>query len=101
MSKSAYTVEDFVLDSDFRNWVLSPDETVKAYWEEYLRKNPSKYRDIEIARKLILHTARISHPVKDGRIESTWQNIEKAVQEMDEDILERRVIPLNSFSTLK
>jgi ferric-dicitrate binding protein FerR (iron transport regulator) len=101
MSKLEYTVEDFVLDSEFRKWVLSPDGTTKAYWEEYLKKNPSKYRDIKLARNLLLNIARKSHQVNDARIETTWQNIEETVQQMEKGTLERRVIPLNSLSTLK
>ncbi|MEX2592877.1 MAG: FecR domain-containing protein, partial [Anditalea sp.] len=101
MGKLGYTIEDFVLDPDFRKWVLSPDASTKSYWEAYLKKNPSKYRDIKLARKLLLNMARTSYPVNKARIESTWDDIEKTVLKVDEDIRERRVIPLNALSTIK
>lgn len=101
MSKLNYTAEDFVLDPDFRKWILSSDETTKAFWDDYLKKNPSKYRDIKLARKLLLNIAKNSPLVSDVRIESTWNNIEKTVRKIDKDAFERRVIPLNSLSTIR
>lgn len=99
MSKLDYTVEDFVLDPDFRKWVLSPDETTKTYWDDYLKKHPSKYRDIELARKLLLNMVRKSYPVSDARIEVMWQNIDNGTKKTDS--LDRKVVPLNSLSSLK
>lgn len=99
MSRLEYTVEDFVLDPDFRKWVLSPDAHANTYWEEYLKKNPSKYRDIKLARTLVLNTGRPTYPVSEDRIESMWKNIDKATREMD--TVDRKVIPLNSYSTLQ
>jgi hypothetical protein len=66
-----------------------------------LKKNPSKLGDIKLARKLLLNMARKSHPVNEASIESTWNKIEKTVQEMDRDTLERKVIPLNALGTIK
>src|SRR5690554_1628265 len=101
MSKLEYTVEDFVLDPDFRRWVLSPDKATKTYWEAYLGKNPSKYQDIDQARKLVLNMARKSHTVSENRIEAAWKNIDKATGDMEAEIFGPEIIPLNSLSTLK
>ena len=101
MSKLEYTVEDFVLDPDFRKWVLSPDAEANTYWEEYLKKNPSKYRDVKLARTLVLNVVRPTSRVNEDRIESTWKNIDQATKQIDRDILDRKVVPLNSYSTLQ
>ncbi len=101
MSKLEYTVEDFVLDPEFRKWILSSDGSVKFYWEEYLKKNPSKHTDIKLARKLLLNMSRNSAEVSESRLEAAWQKIDQAVQEIQLDSLEKKVIPLNSQSTLK
>lgn len=101
MSKVDYTVEDFVLDPEFRKWVLASDEAVKIYWEEYLKNNPSKYKEVNLATKLVLNMSRESHSVDAHRVESTWKNIEKAVEKIGGDDVDTRVIPLHSLGTLK
>ncbi len=101
MSKLEYTVEDFVLDPEFRKWVLSCDGSVKSYWEEYLKKNPYKLNDIKLARKILLNMARNSAEVSESRLEAAWQNIDQAVQEIQLDSLEKKTIPFDSQSTIK
>src|SRR5690606_3424754 len=86
---------------EFRKWILSPDETDKLYWEGYLRKNPSKYQEIALARKVLLNLTRNTPEVSEARIGAAWENIAKAVDKMDQDSLERKVLPLNALSTIK
>jgi len=100
MSKLKFATEDFVLDPEFRKWVLSPNEGDKIFWEDYLRKNPSKYKDIELARKILLNLARRSTELSGARIEQAWENISQAIDQVDSDIVERKVVPLNSLSTM-
>lgn len=101
MSKLEYTAEDFVLDPEFKQWVLYPTEADKVFWEDYLRKNPSKHGDIVLARRILLNLARKSLKASDTRLESTWANIAKAVDQIDKQSLERKTIPLNALSTIK
>ncbi|WP_209330777.1 FecR family protein [Lunatimonas salinarum] len=101
MSKSEYTVEDFVLDPEFRAWVLVPDGVVKAYWEAFLRKHPEKRVEMEIARKTLLHLSRNSYDVSDKRIEDTWSSIRRVIDDPKEGRANRRVVPISPESTLK
>lgn len=101
MSKLEYTTEDFVLDPEFRQWVLSPTEADKVFWEDYLRKNPSKHGDIVLARKILLNLARRSPEVSEIRLGMAWENIAKAVDQIDKETLERKAVPLNALSTIK
>jgi transmembrane sensor len=49
-----YAVEDFMCDDHFIKWVYSPDPLSSAYWEEIIRKYPSKKGEIEHAKNLLL-----------------------------------------------
>lgn len=101
MSKSEYSVEDFVLDPEFKKWVLNPDAETKIYWEEYLKRNPSKNQDIVLARKILLNLSRNTAHVDENRIMATWSNIEKSLDEIKPDEFEGKIIPLDSQSSLK
>jgi transmembrane sensor len=101
MSKLEYTAEDFVLDPEFRQWVFSPTEADKVYWEDYVRKNPYKHGDIVLARRILLNLARKSPELSEARLELAWENITKAVDQIDKESLERKTVPLNALSTIK
>jgi len=101
MSKTEYTVEDFMLDPEFRSWVLSPDEETKAYWETFLEKNPEKYADMELARKTLLNLSRNVSEISENRIEDIWSTINKVINDPREEKAEKRIIAISSESTLR
>ncbi|SEJ60701.1 FecR protein [Cyclobacterium xiamenense] len=101
MCKRSYKTEDFVLDPEFQKWVVSPDTGTKSYWEAYLRENPEKHAEIVMARKLVLHLSRKVRMVDDSRIEKAWGNIDHALNEIQQGYSDKKVIPLDSSSTLR
>ncbi len=44
---------DFLTDEYFQDWVFSPNESSKHFWQEYLAANPAKTRSIEQAAKIL------------------------------------------------
>ncbi|HSI75423.1 MAG TPA: FecR domain-containing protein [Lunatimonas sp.] len=101
MSKTEYTVEDFMLDPEFRKWVLAPDEETKAYWEVFLEKHPEKYADMELARKALVNLSREVNEVSESRIEDIWSKINNVINDPTEKQTERRIVAISSESTLK
>ncbi|WP_163378968.1 FecR family protein [Cyclobacterium sp. SYSU L10401] len=101
MCKRDYTTEDFVLDPEFQKWVLSPDRATKTYWEGYTRENPRKQKEMMQARRLVLNMSRRAREVEEGRIEDTWNHIDQAVDKLQLEIQDKKVIPLDSSSTLR
>ncbi|MFC4871659.1 FecR family protein [Negadavirga shengliensis] len=99
MCERDYQFEDFVLDPDFQKWVLSPTAATKAYWEDYLEKNPGKYAEMALARKMVLNISRKSHPVGE-RLASNWQRIENTVSKMEMHHPEEKVVPMDALSSL-
>ncbi|WP_375582631.1 FecR family protein [Cyclobacterium xiamenense] len=101
MSKTDYTVEDFMLDPEFRKWVLAPDEETKVFWETFLKKHPEKYAELELARKALTNLSREITDISESRIEDIWSNIKAIVDNPTEKQPERRIIAISSDSTLK
>ncbi|KAA0989125.1 FecR family protein [Dyadobacter aurulentus] len=50
----SFSVEDFVWDDAFRNWVLRPTREDQTKWETWLRENPTKAETVFQARELVL-----------------------------------------------
>jgi transmembrane sensor len=72
-----YSVEDFLADEHFQQWVLFPDENKSRFWENWLQQHPEKQIVVENARKILKKMALQENPVIDNkRIEKLWQRIE-------------------------
>ncbi len=56
-----YTVEDFVWDVFFRQWVLSPTRETDIAWNEWAENNPEKSDAIQQARSIVL-SMRLNEP---------------------------------------
>src|SRR5688500_19505261 len=51
MDLEKYTVNDFVMDEHFRQWVLTGKD---KFWDNWLQKHPEKSVEIEEAKRIIL-----------------------------------------------
>jgi transmembrane sensor len=101
MGKLNYTVADFVLDPEFKKWVLSPDATTNLYWEEYVEKNPTKRKDLQEARLLVLSMARERYEISEEVLKNRWQKVSEAIDRTESDPVRRRTVPIHSIGTLK
>lgn len=74
-----YAVNDFVLDENFKQWVLAPTAENSAFWEAWLYDNPEKEPDVRQARKLILlmHFKK-DHPENED-FQQVWEGIQRQV----------------------
>jgi hypothetical protein len=61
-----FTVEDFVWDTFFRQWVLSPTRETEDLWEEWIENNPDSQEIIQQAKAIVLslrlHEPEITDP---------------------------------------
>jgi ferric-dicitrate binding protein FerR (iron transport regulator) len=48
-----YSVEDFIDDIDFRNWICSPTEILNSFWTEFQKQHSDKVLEINQARKIV------------------------------------------------
>ena len=50
-----YSIEDFVADDYFRQWVQHPDESNQKFWKDWIQQHPEKLDTINEARDLVKH----------------------------------------------
>lgn len=101
MDISKYTVEDFVLDREFRLWVLSPNQESNILWERLLNENSTHFNNVKIARDILLNLTIENQSITEGESRELWQNIDSEIEGPGFEEYEKEVVPLNSGSTLK
>lgn len=104
MELSNHTTEDFVLDPEFRQWVLSPNNSSNIRWERYLHENPGKRDAILLAKSIVLNLAHTCFD-KEGLSEADkvhlWNNIkEGAAQKAVMESTGAVVVPISSEAVL-
>ncbi|MBN7817452.1 FecR family protein [Algoriphagus pacificus] len=101
MSKSEYNTEDFVLDPEFRKWVLTNDPEAKRYWEEFLSTNKSKIQEVEKARKILIHLSQERFALPDSEIDLQWNMINDKIDHMEGLKRQTKVVSLDSWSAIQ
>lgn len=81
MNYLSFEPEDFALDAFFCRWVLEPDPETEAFWLDWLRNNPYKSKDIEMARQLVLLASSDDGVAPSSvAIDRMWEKIESGRQ---------------------
>lgn len=73
-----HNTEDFILDSDFMNWVLHPNLETDQFWSEFLKKNPEKKVQIKEAVNYIKALRVVEPSVSTSELQNIYQNIESS-----------------------
>ena len=103
MSKSEYSTEDFVLDPDFRKWVLENHPESKIYWEDFLNQYPEKVKEIFQAREILVHLSREKKELSQDQVEFLFANISReiALLQKAEVAESSKVVSLDSWATIQ
>jgi transmembrane sensor len=101
MSKAGYSVEDFILDPDFRNWILQNDRQTGVYWEDFLRRHPEKVSDIKQARQLLIHLSKKKTSLSCTSKEVLWMAISEQMERQGRSGTDGKVIPLDSWAAIE
>ncbi len=101
LEKSKYTVEDFVLDREFRKWVFSPDQNSNDYWGNFLKRNPEQIKSARIAKEILVNLNYFDNNLFEIESKELWNRIKKETDSWKDEELEKgRIIWLNSQSIL-
>ncbi|AHM60266.1 anti-FecI sigma factor, FecR [Flammeovirgaceae bacterium 311] len=91
-----YNVEDFLLDDQFREWVIRPDAAKHIELRNWITSNPSKSGIIEAARDIILSIEMGEAKKYEAKTEEMW---EKLSQQLDTE--EAKQLPVYRIETSK
>lgn len=72
---TTYTIDDFVLDDRFRQWVLKNTPADQAFWNEWLRVNPEKWDLVLAARQFVSLMQQAQEELSDEELASEVSRI--------------------------
>lgn len=101
MDISNWTVDDFVLNAEFRKWVLSPTSDLNVTWEKRINAYPEKLKEIKLAQSLLINFPTQNSKLTERDKQALWERIDHTTEGMAPVISRQKVIPLNSQSTIK
>jgi len=70
-----YTTEEFVLDEDFREWVLTPDKGNDLFWKSFLDQYPKKKTCVMDARLIVRSLQPVRPDVSEKRLHDIFRNV--------------------------
>ena len=82
---SQYTVNDFVLDDAFRQWVFQPNEQNMTFWHTFMLQHPAQQSIVDEAASLLLHLNARHDDLTSASQEHIWQVLERAFDEQQAD----------------
>lgn len=83
-----YTVNDFIDDAGFRNYVLRKNATDIAFWAQWIAENAHKKELIAEAEKLVLLFAAQTPPsVSDAETSQEWQKLWSRIETQKQEIV--------------
>lgn len=74
---SQYTFEDFIMDADFRTWVLNPNAESREFWDQYIATHPEQDQTIREAVWVVQHLKMNEDVASPQGKQRIWQVLEK------------------------
>ncbi len=75
-----YSVEDFIMDDDFVQWVLHPTAESTNYWEGWIQSHPKGKEALRTAKALVINlsAAEVQYAAA-GNAEEDWERIQEKI----------------------
>ena len=81
MAKKSYnTIEDFLSDESFNNWVKENRLTDVDFWDEWIAQNPTKKELINEAKEIILGIQFIHTEPSSEKVNTEWTALENRIK---------------------
>ncbi|WKN44184.1 FecR family protein [Tunicatimonas pelagia] len=102
MNYEEYSVEDFVLNESFREWVLENNQDPQAYWGRWLETHPQKAELVVQAIELVQQLPMLPVKLNETQITSITQSIEEGIDELErvrpQPTGEGKTVPLMEYA---
>src|SRR5688500_2395084 len=77
------SIEDFVFNRSFRNWVLDNPAADAAFWEKWMAENPDKINLLHYSKSIVYAISVSKHTLSEAEINHEIEDILKKVAAND------------------
>lgn len=75
-----FSVNDFVMDENFRAWVWKPNDESNRFWRSWIANHPDKAVEVEEAISLLKKLSFPNYSLTEAEIATLWQEIKNSSQ---------------------
>ena len=75
-----FTLQDFLADDDFIQWVINPNEQRTAFWQSFINAEPSQKKIVQQAAETILQYRSQDSFQNEAHKDLLWQRIEASIR---------------------
>jgi hypothetical protein len=84
MNENDFTTADFLADGYFREWILSPNQENRLFWEHWINAHPGRQPELDLARQLMADIHIPSHTLSPNKVDKIWAAIEAEMATADD-----------------
>ncbi|NML22237.1 hypothetical protein HHL16_15240 [Pseudoflavitalea sp. G-6-1-2] len=78
-----FSMQDFLCDEAFQNWVLHPDAASDAYWEQWMEQHPQQRPAIFQAKAFLRELRFVHHLPEEGTEEQSLKQVLLRIEEIE------------------
>lgn len=98
---SGFSVEDFVLNREFRIWVLFPGKSTNIHWDKLLKENPGQISKAKVAREIVLNLSYRKESLTENESTRLWELIDAELDDLGSESEGCEIVPISPVSILK
>ena len=97
----SFSVEEFVRDPFFQQWVVQPEPVHLAFWEQWMSEHPSQQETVDQARAIVTTLKFRPEPRDNADFIAAWKAIHEATQDKGQTAWPRRMAYSKNAHTLQ
>src|ERR1700712_5073443 len=91
-----FTLQDFLADDDFIQWVVNPDEERTAFWQSFIKAEPHQKSIVQQASETILQYRSQDNFYNEEHKDLLWKRIETSIRKEPVEI-PKKVFSIPAF----
>ncbi len=95
-----YSIERFLEDPNFQDWVLRADHSQEDFWKDWISRNPEALPKIKEARRILIQINTPAYRLDDSEIHGIWKGIQQNIQPKSLSVVKDSIFTRLKFASM-